>query len=184
MAKKEEAIEEQDTGEIVRETMTGDLRDIVLDIIRNQAKTWGELTEDEQRSLAQDVQTRCEYAVSKAVRIIAADGRPVIEGQLEQVTVKDGLKAVVKMSQHHALRHAVIDATGLAVLMVVSDSGEYTGERAPANVDPDQPSFIDNADDAPVADKGKATRGGEGSLQERLDRIEKKVGKSGKKDVA
>ena len=147
----------EDNTEIAKETMTGDLRDILLDILRNHSKSWNELTEDEQRTLAADVQERCEFVVAKAVNVLAADGRPVIEGHLEQVTVKDGFKAVITMSKEHALRHSLVDAQGFAVLVVVTDADQYKGERAPAEIDPNQRKLPVEHDDGPVADKGRAT---------------------------
>lgn len=155
MAKKAETIE-KNSEEITKETMTGDIRDILLDILRNHTKSWGELTEDEQRTLAADVQERCEYVVAKAVNLLAADGRPVIEGHLESVTVKDGFKAVITMSKEHALRHSLVDAQGFAVLVVVTDADQYKGEKAPVEIDPNQRALpVD--DTGPVADKGRAT---------------------------
>ncbi|HRI77385.1 MAG TPA: hypothetical protein PLX33_10410 [Alphaproteobacteria bacterium] len=145
--------------EIAKETMTGDLRDVVLDIVRTLPKPWQQLTENEQRSLADDINARCERAVSRCVRTIAADGRKVIAGTLEQVTIKDGIKAVVKMNKHDEQRHSVFDSQGLAVLMVVSDAAEYTGERAPPDIQADQSHLAlgdSDDDDTPVADNTRA----------------------------
>lgn len=152
------AVHVNEGGNVAKETMTGDLRDIIMDILRTQAKSWGELQEDEQATLAADIQERCEHIVQKAVGTIAADGRQVLVGVLKQVTVKDGLKAVIEFSKTDELRHELIDSTGTSVLIIVGDNDQYSGERAPAKIDPNQHELIEHDDDGPVADNGRATQ--------------------------
>lgn len=148
--------DEEKTIDIAKETMTGDIRDCILTILRTQAKSWKELTEDEQRNLAGDVQEQVEHIVARSVHLIAADGRPVIEAKLDSIMVKDGFKATITMSKEHELRHQLIDSQGCAVLLVVSDSEPYKGEKAPANIDPSQRTLpVD--DTGPVADNARAT---------------------------
>jgi hypothetical protein len=141
--------------DIAQKTLTGDLRDIVLNILRTQLKPWKELKEAEQKSLAHDVSTRCENAAERAIELIAANGRKTLKGKLEQVTVKDGLKAVISMSKADDLRHGLIDAQGSHVLLVVNDASIFKGQKAPAKIDKDQPDLIKPEKDKPVADSGK-----------------------------
>lgn len=140
-------------GTIGKETMTGDLRDAVLTIIHTLQKPWQQMSEKEQRACVESVEKRVVAIVGDAVRLIAADGRRTIEGKLEQITVKDGFKAVVTMSKDHALRLQAIDSVGKGVLMVVADAGEYKGEKAAAKIDKDQRALPLN--DKPVADNAK-----------------------------
>lgn len=148
-SKKEEYNEE--TGEvatpadkIARETMTGDLRDCLLDFLKHEKNLlpWNMRGEAQQREVIEKVTRAVSHAVEKAVAIIAADGRSVIRGTLDKVTVKDGIKAEITMSRHDPLRHAMTDAQGNVVLMVVSNSDSYTGEKKAALPDPDQSTLL------------------------------------------
>ena len=66
--------------------------------------------------------TSCvEQTVTRAVKIIAAGGRPTIDGILESVAIKDGIKATFKVSQFNPLRHDLIDSQGKVCLLVVAN---------------------------------------------------------------
>lgn len=132
-----------DTLALARETMTGDLRDCILDFLKHDKNPlpWNMQTEEQQRDAIAKVTSACTHAVEKAVAIIAADGRQVIAATLDQVTVKDEIKAVCKVSKSDALRHDLMDATGYSVLLVVSDASAFKGERKAALPDPDQPDI-------------------------------------------
>jgi len=135
---------EKKTGDavnIAKQTMVGDLRDLVLALFKDREKTWKEMSEGEQRSVAQQAQFWIQDSVEKACDIIAADGRKVIKGTLEQVTVKDGYKSVIKTAQSDPLRHELVDSAGSIVLMVVSDASEYSEVLEPVETDKDEPEL-------------------------------------------
>jgi hypothetical protein len=137
-----------DSLQLARETMTGDLRDCILDFLKHEKNPlpWNMQTEEQQSDAIHKVTDAVTRAVEKAVALIAADGRQVIEAILDQVTVKDEIKAVCKVSKSNALRHDLMDATGYSVLLVVSDAGVYKGERKPALPEPNEPPLFDQTD--------------------------------------
>ena len=53
-----------------------------------------------------------ERTVKHAVKLISAGERPAIDGILESVAIKEGIKATFKVSQFNPLRHDLIDRTG------------------------------------------------------------------------
>ncbi|MEC4591636.1 hypothetical protein VPG91_11610 [Nitrospirillum amazonense] len=146
------------------ETLTGDFRDAILDRMRQLQKPWSQLGEFEQRELNNGVQAAAEAMVRKAVQLIAAQGRICVVGKLEQITIKDGFKLVVTVPeticgsvQPHRLE--MIDSTHKEVLVVVADPAAFTGERAPAEVDAEQPGLPlveGDDDDRPIADSMSA----------------------------
>lgn len=145
-----------DSLQLARETMTGDLRDCILDFLKHDKNPlpWNMQTEDQQADAIHKVTDAVNRAVERAVQIIAADGRQVIEAILDQVTVKDEIKAVCKVSKSNALRHDLMDATGYSVLLVVSDASAFKGERKAAKPDPNQPDMpIFDETDAGTSDK-------------------------------
>jgi hypothetical protein len=142
-------------GEIAKKTLTGDLRDAILQIVQAQKKPWAQLSEQEQTIVVNNVQQRVEHMVTKVVDIISADGRKMIIAKLDSITVKDGFKAVLSLSKYSEMAHDLVDSQGSLVALVVADREAYTGEKAPAKVDKDQKELT--ADDGKsVFDSSKA----------------------------
>ena len=129
--------------DLAAETLTGDLRDLILDTLRNEQdkRPWFERSEVQQREAASRIEQATHAWVRKAVELIAAGGRHTIKATIEQVVVKDGIKAVLTMSKFDKLWHNLVDAQGSAVLIVVADSEEFEGERKPVEIRPDQPNL-------------------------------------------
>lgn len=140
-----------DTEEMAVGTLKGDIRDWLLDRLKQQQKPWEQMSEAEQADLIAQAEMAAGDMVRRAVRMIAAEGRKVIVAQLEQVTVKDGIKAVVTLSKHDACRHDLVDAQGKDVLIVVADAGDYMGAKGEAVPDADSPG-LPLEDDKPVFD--------------------------------
>lgn len=137
---KTEKPDTESAQKIARETMTGDLRDVLLNFLKHEKNPlpWNMQTEDQQSALIEKVTNACQIAVERAVKTIAADGRKAIICMLDQVKVKDGIKAVLKLSKEDEQRHALMDSQGSTVLLVVADIESYTGERKAALPEPNQ----------------------------------------------
>lgn len=138
---------EDQTLDLAAETLTGDLRDFILDRLRHEQskRPWHERSEADQRDTVHQVETAVRRAVTAAVEIIAAGGKRTIKATLESVTIKDGIKATLTMSKHDENRHNLADAQGSAVLIVVADPEDFTGERAEVEIRPDQSELIGGA---------------------------------------
>lgn len=134
-----------DTEALVAETLSGDVRDFLVDRIKNLPKVWAEMTQEEQRDIIYDAVEASNHLVRQAVALIAKDGRPTITAQCESVTVKDGIKAVLTLSKHDELRHALTDSQGQSVLIVVVDAENYIGARGDLKPDakPSEPELSD-----------------------------------------
>jgi hypothetical protein len=128
------------TKAIAIKTMTGDLRDRVLTILRYEQdkRPWSDRTEADQRATVHTIEATIQDLVASAVQLIAASGLPTIKATLDQIVVKDGLKLVLQMPKSHEQRLQIMDAVGGTVLLVVADASEFMGERAPVAIKPDQ----------------------------------------------
>lgn len=135
-----------DTVEMTAETMTGVLVTAVIDELKAAPDVWQKLPQARQDEVIDRVVRRCKALVGTAVRLIAADGRDVIRADLEQITAKDEIKAVCKLAKHDEKRHALLDAVGKPVLIVVASAEPFMGGDVPTS-EPDQR-------DLPVADQG------------------------------
>lgn len=136
--------------ELAAETMRGDLVSALIDELKAAPDCWPKLSQRQQEDVIRRITERCEHLVDQVVNIIAADGRQVITSTLEQITAKDGIKAVCVLGRHDPNRHELLDAVGKAVLIVVADSEAYQGGELPKG-EADQRELLGDGD-TPVAD--------------------------------
>lgn len=119
------------------DTLFGDVRDALLDRLRNMKRPWHKMNEDEQRELVAGVESGVRHLIQAVVNIVGSEGRKTMAGTLKSVTVKDGFKATIVFSKTDPERHALIDAEGMPVLLVVAGSEQFMGGD-PADIDRDQ----------------------------------------------
>jgi hypothetical protein len=145
-------VEESKVIQVARQTMVGDLRDVLLNIMRDRkftGKAWKDMKEDEQREVNQMITDAVQEAVVRSIDIIQSDGEKHIKAILKQVTVKDGFKGVFECSAHDDLRHELVDAQGDTILVVLTNSEAYLGEREKVKFDKDQPDLpVEVSDEA------------------------------------
>lgn len=123
--------------------LAGDLRDFMLDLVRTLPKTWAQMSENEQTARSHAISNACRKVVREGVSLLETDERTTIEVGLEEVNFKT--KGITAKLGVHAfepwIRHALVDAQGKDILIVVADAAQYMGERAPARVDKQQPDL-------------------------------------------
>lgn len=127
-----------DVPEMAATTVAGDLLAALIDELRLIERPWQSLPEVDQQDVIERLRARVKTNVEEAVRTIAADARPVIAAEVESVTVKDGIKAVLKLSKGDPNRHHLVDAQGDVVLIVVAGAAQYTGGLDAVQAEPDQ----------------------------------------------
>ena len=130
---------------IARETLTGDIRDIILNDMKERKTSlpWNMRPEAAQQDAIDQVTRMAQSVVERCVKIVAAGGRRVIHAHLAKVTVKDGIKAELELSKSDEQRHQLMDSVGASVLVVITDAEIYEGERAPVFAAKDQKSILD-----------------------------------------
>jgi hypothetical protein len=130
--------EAQEVAYMTEQTIGKDLLSALLDEIRNMPNVWQKLGQEDQQDIIDRLSSRVDDNCRTAVNLIASQGRIVVTGALEQITIKDGVKAVVKFGQYDPNMHELYDAQGKAVLVVVVDHKEHTGGMGEIKADPDQ----------------------------------------------
>lgn len=135
-----EAFDDADPLRLAATTLSGDMRDFVLNLldVHRSKEPMARRPEAEQKKIIAEVTARCREMVEEACRIIAVQGGATLTGTLEKVDVKGALKATITMSKTDPSRYKLIDAQGGDVLVALVDSRRFMGERAPAHVVPDQ----------------------------------------------
>lgn len=138
-----DAAVEKTSRDIAREFMLGEIIAAATRQLRALDKPWLRLPEAQQRNVLREVQLDAEHAITAAVEIIATDDRTRFVAQVESVTFKDGVKAVLTMPNTQA-SHELADTAGGRVYVVIEDPTRYTmpGTNMP-KADPDQPGLGD-----------------------------------------
>lgn len=150
-----EAERDERALEVAQETLTGDVRDIILNDLKNlkTSRPWNERSQGEQEMMVTHVTFIAAHVVARVVEIVAAGGRKTIKAMLGQLTVKDGIKAVLEISKYDEQRHELMDIVGSPVLIVLADPAQYEGARAKVEIKKDQTSILDAAAVQPEAAK-------------------------------
>lgn len=124
----------QDTNAGQTEQMTADMihaniRDLVLSEIKAAPTHWSTMPQQMQEEMIDRIDQNVSNVIKNAVNAMVAHQFPLVTGELDSVTVKDEIKAVVKISKHSEGLHDVIDAVGASIRMIVVDTDDFeTGE--------------------------------------------------------
>jgi hypothetical protein len=134
---------------LARETLTGDIRDVILNDMKERKTSlpWNMRNEAQQEEIISQIARLAESVVSRTVRIVAAGGRKTISASLDKITIKDGIKAEIALSKYDEQRHLLTDSVGSSVQIVIADPEIYQGERSPVFASPDQSSILDHDPD-------------------------------------
>lgn len=143
-------MEKQTIEDVASETLSGDLRDVMLTHIRSMETPWSKLSERLQEDKIYAIQNACEHIVRQAVQTIAASGHDVIAVEVSKFTVKDTIKMEVVANVTTPNIEQLADNRGRNALLIFVSASDYLGERASASADKDEPELPIDAD-APKA---------------------------------
>lgn len=132
---------------LAEETLTGDVRDVLLTHIRTMQDPWSKMSEDAQQDKIDAIEACAEDVVRRAVAIISRRGFEVIHVNIADFTVKCGEvkgKFGALVSEQNVV--SLSDHQGKSALIVLTDYSDFFGEKAPAVADADQP-------DLPIGDE-------------------------------
>ena len=132
---------------LAEETLTGDVRDVLLTHIRTMQDPWSKMSEEAQQDKIDAIEACAEDVVRRAVAIISRRGFEVIHVNIADFTVKGGEvkgKFGALVSEQNVV--SLSDHQGKSALIVLTDYSDFFGEKAPAVADADQP-------DLPIGDE-------------------------------
>lgn len=119
----------------------GDLLKFMVTEIRQLSVPWGALPEKDQQKIIDRMTERTENTVREVVKIISGKARPTVQASIESVLFKDGVKVTLTFPRSQGDRHAIADASGGEVLLVLPDYESVLGGDAP-KADKDQPALV------------------------------------------
>ena len=108
------------------ETIGKDLLGALVQEIKLLPDVWPKMSEMKQNDVIDRLRNRVETSVKMAVHLIASDGRTVVTGDVDSVTVKDGVKAVLKFSKSASNIAELCLSEGGPVLVVLAGGNEHT----------------------------------------------------------
>lgn len=138
--------------EINPKEVVADLRDFVLQIIKDRPKPWSATPQAEQMDLARAVENACSEAVRKVVEAVATKGTDAIRVLLTKVNMSGDIVITGKVKSYgdddeDAAVLQLHRAIGKHVMLTRATLDDYqTGERDP-ETDPDEPGFDYNGED-------------------------------------
>lgn len=134
--------EMQATMNMTAGTVGKDLLSALVTELKMMPDTWVKLSQKKQDDIIDRLRSRVDTSVRMAVHLIAANGRTVVMGDLDQITIKDGAKAVVKIGKSVTALHDLAEAQGRAVLLVLgANPEEHTEGMDEVKGESDQRAF-------------------------------------------
>lgn len=129
-----------DFKQMTADTIGKDLLGALVQEIRLLPDVWPKLPKAKQDDVIERLRKRVEENVAMAVFTIAAQNRTVVAGSLEQITIKDGVKAVIKFGVKSPNLDGLYEAAsdGNDVLVVVAGAKDYIGGMNEIKGDEDQ----------------------------------------------
>lgn len=123
-------------------TLRGDLRDRVLEFVRRQKQPWALLNEEQQTGVVGEVTRIAGELVDGAVAIVATRDFPAITAKVRDCKAGEkGIEAKLVLASHDPFRHALMDAVGSPVQIVLADPAVFYGARGLAAIDRDEPEL-------------------------------------------
>jgi len=130
------------TMNMTANTLGKDLLSALVLEMKMMPDTWVKLSEKKQNDIIDRLRNRVDASVKMAVHLIAANGRTVVQGDLDKITIKDGAQALIKIGKSVAALHELAEAQGQAVLLVLSGGdSQFTGGMDEVSGESDQRSF-------------------------------------------
>lgn len=135
-----EEVKAVDVKEIAAEEMGKKLLESLIGVVQSIKRPWDEMTQSEQDDAIGKMRFAVKVATTQAVRLIGSNGATHVVGTLDQITIKDGVKAVVQIGKNAENLPELFEAQGGEVMIVCSRQ-DYLDGINEVKGEPDQGSF-------------------------------------------
>jgi hypothetical protein len=124
---------------LAADNLLGHLVRWISDRIKGMDKPWSQMSEKDQQTLLDDIRYDGQKVVIEMARTVAAKGRKLVFGAMEQVTIKDEIKAVITCQKSPEAAAAFgMSSGGGQVALVLMQTESLLQEVNPVKPDPDQ----------------------------------------------
>lgn len=136
----EEEVKAVDVKDIAAEEMGKKLLESLIGVVQSIKRPWDDMTQSEQDDAIGKMRFAVKMATTLAVRLIGSNGATHVVGTLDQITIKDGVKAVVQIGKNAENLTELFEAQGGEVMIVCSRQ-DYLDGINEVKGEPDQGSF-------------------------------------------
>lgn len=137
----EEEVKAVDVKDFAAEEMGKKLLESLIGVVQSIKRPWNEMTQSEQDDAIGKMRFAVKVATTQAVRLIGSNGATHVVGTLDQITIKDGVKAVVQIGKNAENLPALFEAQGGEVMIVCGGGQDYLKDIDKVKGEPDQGSF-------------------------------------------
>lgn len=135
----------KDTIAISAATMGHDLVAALLSELRGMPEHWAKLNSDMQQKIIERLKEKTAKAVDTAIVLLMRSEFQAVPAKLEYVNRKDGIRAGLTVNADAVCRHALFDASGSQVLVVIADPKRWTQRMDEIKAKDDQLELFDPA---------------------------------------
>lgn len=127
--------------DLLTDTLTGDIRDVLLGHVRAMQDPWSKLSESRQAEKIHAIEKCAQDLVRRAVQLVAHQGFPHVGVTLGKWAIGDAIEMKITASRSlDNINRFGEHGMGSAVLVLV-EPGVFFGQRQAAQADPDQPAM-------------------------------------------
>lgn len=148
------------------ETLSGDVRDVLMAQIITMEVGWRFLTEAQQRQRLRQVEAQTTQVIRRVMRLVLDYDFPSLNVALGDWKVrkpKEGpvieMRLALPLNEKNGIK--LLHHEGSTAVLVLADPKAFNGERKPFEVKPDQADMLDGDDDDKNDDDGKDDEDGE-----------------------
>lgn len=134
---------EIDTFALSAETMGRDLLAALVGELRTMPDHWARLNEASQQQQIDRLKEKIGATVESALQMLACGSFAVVPAVLESVGWKKGISATLNVARDALHRHALCDAQGQRVLVVMVDVMQWVQRMDEVKARADQPDLFD-----------------------------------------
>jgi hypothetical protein len=133
----------QNTYAISSATMGHDLVAALLGELRTMPDHWSRLNAELQQKIIDRVKDKTRVAIEKAVHLLVRGEFQAVPAKVEYVNRKGGIRAGLTVNGDALCRHALFDAAGANVLVVIADPKAWTERMDEIKAKGDQLELFD-----------------------------------------
>lgn len=117
------------------------LKELILQELKVLQDPWDKTPEKRQDEALARIDMAVKSMIRAAIIALAGKGYDAVSAVVDSVTFKDGVKTTLKTHLATEATHALADAQGESVVVVIADPDDFFGGMDEVKSDPDQPDM-------------------------------------------
>lgn len=135
----------KDTIAMTAATMGRDLVAALLEEVRGMPDHWAKIDSTRQQKIIENLKDKTRRAIDQALTLMMRSEFQAVPAKLEFVNRKEGIRAGLTVKGDAVCRHALFDASGTQVLVIIADPKQWTARMDEIMAKDDQPDLFDTS---------------------------------------